>query len=57
MPLLRKVYTAGTSKVVALPADWIKFQEKKLGCKLTEVEIEVDGELRIRAPTLEVTPA
>jgi len=48
MMVIRKVFVAGTSKVVALPSDWIRFQERKIGHRLTEVEIEMEGEeLRI----------
>jgi hypothetical protein len=48
MPILKKVILHGASRGVTLPASWIALIEKESGQKLTEVLMEVNGEIRIR---------
>jgi len=48
MPLLQKVIKLGHSKVIVLPFAWLKDIEAKNGGEVTEVEVDVDGELRVR---------
>ncbi|MEM2281869.1 MAG: hypothetical protein QXZ68_07825 [Candidatus Bathyarchaeia archaeon] len=47
MPLKRKVFKVGTSKVVALPADWLRYCEEKLKHPVLEVLIEVNDAIKI----------
>lgn len=47
MPLKRRIFKVGTSRVVALPADWLRYCEEKLGKKVEAVLIEVDDGLKI----------
>ena len=48
MPLVRKLFDIGGSRAVVLPADWLKYYEDKIGRKIEEVLIEVNGSLTIR---------
>ena len=47
MPLKRRVFKVGTSRVVALPSDWLKYVEEKLGKSIEEVLIEVNDNIKI----------
>lgn len=49
MPLVRTLIKIGrSSRAVVLPKSWLEYYEEKAGCKIEEVTIEVDGELRIK---------
>jgi len=48
LPLIRKIIQAGrTSQAVILPKSWLEFHEKESGCRISQVLIEVNTELRI----------
>ena len=47
MPLLRKIIAVGKSRAITLPYTWLKLIEEEHG-KIDAVEIEVDGEIRVR---------
>ena len=50
MKIVKNVIKAGShSRAIYLPKLWIKAQERKLGRKLTQVEMEVNDEIVIRA--------
>jgi antitoxin component of MazEF toxin-antitoxin module len=49
VPLRRKIIRVGkTSKAVILPEDWLTWVEEKFGEAPSEVDIEVDEELKIK---------
>ena len=48
MPIVRKITGHGGSRGVTLPASWINLIEKESGKKLTEVLMEVNGEITIK---------
>ena len=48
MPLIRKIITLKTAKAVILPKSWLDFFERKYGCEIHEVAVEINGELRIK---------
>jgi antitoxin component of MazEF toxin-antitoxin module len=52
MPLIRKVLPIGNSRGITLPSDWLKFIERETGKKITEVLLEVDGNVTV-SPVLE----
>jgi len=47
MPLKRRIMKVGTSRVVALPSDWLDWLEEKLGKKVEEVLLEVNDCIKI----------
>jgi hypothetical protein len=48
MPLIRKVVQVGRCRGVILPSSWLCEIEARLGMKVTEVLLEVNGEITIR---------
>ena len=48
MPIIRKVISVGDSKAVTIPPSWLKFIERQTGQVVTEVTVEVNGQLVIR---------
>jgi NADH:ubiquinone oxidoreductase subunit len=49
VPLRRKIIRVGkTSRAVILPEDWLTWVEEKFGVVPSEVDIEVDEELKIK---------
>ena len=50
MPALykRRLIKLGNSKVVVLPASWLRYLEGKIGRKVEEVTLEANGEIIIR---------
>lgn len=48
MPELRKIIKVGRGKMVSIPVKWLTFYERTLGIKISEVTVEIDGELKIR---------
>jgi antitoxin component of MazEF toxin-antitoxin module len=49
MPILRKLTTVGDSRGLTLPKSWIDYLERKNQCRITEVELEVNGAIIVRA--------
>lgn len=47
MPIIRRIMDLRTAKAVCLPKSWLEYYEKENGCKITEVAIEVNNELKI----------
>ena len=47
MPLKRKLIDVGGSRAVCLPADWLKFHEDKMGHKIENILLEINGVIRI----------
>ena len=54
MPLLQKLIKYGNSRAVVIPAAWLDNLERQ-GAKITEVQLEVDGEIKIK-PAAEAQP-
>lgn len=55
-PIIRKIIDVGkTSKGVTLPKSWLENFERETGKKITEVAMEVNGNLTIQ-PILPKTP-
>jgi antitoxin component of MazEF toxin-antitoxin module len=48
MPLIRRLVQVGNSRGVILPSSWITELERRLGREVTQVLLEVDGEITIR---------
>lgn len=48
MPLLKKVIRGAKSDYITLPKSWIEYITEKEGRSFEFVEVEVNGELRIR---------
>ena len=49
MPLRRKIIRVGrSSRAVILPEDWLDWVEERFGVAPSEVDIEVDEELKIK---------
>jgi NADH:ubiquinone oxidoreductase subunit len=49
VPLRRKIIRVGkTSRAVILPEDWLTWVEERFGEVPSEVDIEVDEELKIK---------
>jgi antitoxin component of MazEF toxin-antitoxin module len=55
MPLIQKVIQVGDSRAVTIPKTWLTYYERKNGCAIEEVAVEVDGKLTIR-PILKEAP-
>jgi antitoxin component of MazEF toxin-antitoxin module len=56
MPLVRKLINVGNSRAVTIPPDWLKFYEDKTGVPITEVLMELNGEITIYiAPQIKIT--
>lgn len=50
MPLKKKLIKFGCSRAVIIPADWLAFLEEQRGQKIDYVLLEVDDEIKVRAP-------
>jgi hypothetical protein len=50
MQVTRKVFSIGHSKVVTLPAEWLKYNEKLIGHPITEVTMIINGCIQIEIP-------
>jgi len=47
VPIIRRIIALGNSRSITLPKGWIDYLERKAGCRITEVAIEVDHILTI----------
>jgi antitoxin component of MazEF toxin-antitoxin module len=47
MPLIQKVITVGDSRAVTIPATWLSYYEREIGCRIREVAVEVNGKITI----------
>ena len=47
MPMIRKLIQVGSSKAVTIPPDWLEFYKRKFGREVEEVEMELNGEIKI----------
>jgi hypothetical protein len=48
MPLIRALTDSGTSKVVTIPASWLKYNEKKKHKKIIAIAMEVNGSIVLK---------
>jgi antitoxin component of MazEF toxin-antitoxin module len=48
LPIIRKIIQVGTSRAVSIPKSWLTYYERKSGCSIKEVTVEVNGRLIIR---------
>lgn len=55
MPMIRKLIKVGDSKAVTIPPDWLEYYKRKFGRDVEEVEMELNGEIKIyvRDPAIE----
>jgi len=56
MPMIRKITASGSSRVITLPAGWLDYHERRAGHKITEVAVEVDGDLVVKPYLEEAKP-
>ena len=49
MPLLRKIIKVGNSRAIVIPDDWLQYQEQILGNKITQVGMECNEVIIIKA--------
>ncbi len=47
MPMIRKLIKVGDSKAVTIPPDWLEYYKRKFGQEVVEVEMELNGEIKI----------
>jgi antitoxin component of MazEF toxin-antitoxin module len=47
MPIIRKLIKVGDSKAVTIPSSWLEEIERRLGIPITEVKMELNGEITI----------
>ncbi len=45
--MVKKLIRMGSSRVVVIPQSWLKYHEEQLGKEITEVLMELNGEIRI----------
>lgn len=48
MPEIRKIIKLGRGHVISLPNKWLEYQERISKSKITEVLLEINGELKIK---------
>jgi hypothetical protein len=56
MPMIRKITPSGHSRTITLPSGWLDYHEREAGHKITEVSVEVDGDLVVRPYLREAQP-
>lgn len=47
MPIIRKLINVGNSRMVTIPPDWLEYYERQSGEKITELLMELNGEITI----------
>jgi antitoxin component of MazEF toxin-antitoxin module len=49
MPMIRKLIKIGDSRAVTIPPKWLEFYRRKFGQDVVEVEMELNGEIKVTA--------
>jgi len=48
MPILRKLTTVGDARGITLPKSWIENAEREAGRKITDIALEINGQITLK---------
>jgi len=48
MPLVKRLLKIGNSRMVVLPASWLRYHEEETGRPIEELLMQVNGEITLR---------